>query len=104
VLYSLIAICLVLLFSKQLVRAWREWRREALLFALGFMVLASGAFITEMVHIMFRMEGMRLLLEVGVEEWLEMLGAAILVLPAYRILAYAMSSDPDSQDEATLSG
>jgi len=100
VLYLLIALCLVLIFSKQLIRAWREWRVEALLFVLGFGVLVGGAFIAEMAQIMFRWEGGRLLLEAGFEEWLEMFGASILVLPAYRILSYAMTSDPDLESEA----
>jgi len=98
VLYSLIAIVLILVFSKQLLMAWREWRLEVLLFVLGFGVLASGAFVAEIAQISRRWVGTRHLLEIGVEEWLELFGATILALPAYRILSYVMTAAPDPED------
>lgn len=104
VLYALIGICLMLVFSRQILRAWREWRFEVLLFCLGFTVLACGAFVTEMAQIMLRLEGKLFLLEVGIEEWLEMFGVTILILPAYRILSYAMISEPDTEDSAISEG
>ena len=99
VLYLLVAAVIIIVFGRLFLWFWREWRTEVMLFALGFGVLAGGAIAAEMVHISRNMEGMRLLLEVGVEEWLEMFGVTILILPAYRILAYAMGSEPGT-DEA----
>ena len=101
VLYLLIAVCIALIFSKQLLRVWKEWRFEVLLFLLGFAVLASGAFVAEIAQISRRWVGTRHLLQIGVEEWLELVGATILTLPAYRILSYAMTSDPDSDQIVT---
>ena len=103
VLYLAIALVLAIVFGRQLLTVWREWRSEVLLFFLGFAVLAGGAIAAEMIHISRDMEGMRLLIEVGAEEWLEMFGVTILILPAYRILAYAMGSKPGI-DEEDVSG
>jgi hypothetical protein len=66
---------------------------------LGFAVLASGAFAAEMAQIIRRWQGLGHLLEISVEEWLEMFGAKILVLPAYRILSYVMTSDPEPRED-----
>lgn len=98
VLYLLIAVCIALVFGKQLLRFWREWRFEVLLILLGFAVLASGAFVAEIAQISRRWVGAKHLLEIGLEEWLEMLGVTILILPAYRILSYVMTSDSDPTD------
>lgn len=98
VLYIVVGACLVLVFGRHLLRAWREWRLEAILFVLGFMVLASGAFAAEMAQIIRRWYGVRHLYQIGVEEWLELFGATILVLPAYRILSYVMM--PEAGDES----
>ncbi len=98
VLYLLIAAGLALVFGKQLLRAWREWRFEVLLFALGFVVLASGGFLLEVAQIYRKWQGLGRLFEIGIEEWLEMLGATIMVLPAYRILSYAMTADDESEE------
>jgi hypothetical protein len=99
VLYLIIAGLLLLIFGKQLIRACREWPLEALLFLLGFMVLASGGFAAEMMQILRRYQGWRHLFLLGMEEWTEMLGVTILILPAYRILSYAMTAAPESGDE-----
>ena len=99
VLYLFVGACAVLIFGRYLLRAWREWRFEAILFVLGFAVLASGAFAVEMAQIIRRWVGARLLLQAGVEEWLELFGATILVLPAYRILAYVMM--PEAEDDSS---
>ena len=100
VVYILIAAVLALLLGKQLLRVWREWRFEAMLFLLGFGVLASGAFLAEVAQIYRKWQGFSHLLEIGLEEWLEMFGATILILPAYRILSTVMSSDPDPEADA----
>ncbi len=104
VLYLLIAACLALVFGKQLLRAWREWRFEVLLLALGFMVLASGGFLLEVAQIYRKWQGFGHLFEIGIEEWLEMLGATIMVLPAYRILSYAMTADAESDEGSGRAG
>ena len=100
VLYLIIAGLLLLIFGKQLFRACREWPLEALLFLLGFMVLASGGFAAEMMQILRRYQGGRHLFLLGMEEWTEMLGVTILILPAYRILSYAMTAAPESEAAA----
>ena len=100
VLYLIIAGVLLVIFGRQLFRACREWPLEAFLFLLGFLVLVSGGFAAEMVQILRRYQGMRHLFLLGMEEWTEMLGVTILILPAYRILSYAMTAAPESEAKA----
>jgi len=100
VLYLAIGICFVLVFGRYLVRAARAWPLETLLFVLGFGVLASGAFAAEMAQIIRRWAGARHLIQIGIEEWLELFGATILVLPAYRVLSYVMSTEPEDDQGA----
>lgn len=97
VVYVLIGAALALFLSKYLLRAWREWRFECTLFLLGLGVLASGAFLAEVAQIYVKWRGPWHLLEIGIEEWLELIGATILLLPAYRILADVMAPDPDER-------
>jgi hypothetical protein len=104
VLYLIIAGVLLVIFGKQLIRACREWPLEAFLFLLGFMVLACGGFAAEMIQVLRRYQGARHLFLLGMEEWTEMLGVTILVLPAYRILSYAMTAEPDLPDGAPPAG
>jgi hypothetical protein len=101
-LYAIFGVVLVLIYRKQIVLVWREWRFEVLLFVVGFAVLVLGAFVIEAIHLRFasHFHGIWNYLEVAVEEGFEMLGATILILPAFRILSSAMTSAPDPQDTA----
>ncbi len=44
-------------------------------------------------------KGAKKLLAMGFEEGMEMVGVTIMVLAAYRILAYVLSSEPDTESE-----
>ena len=99
-LYVLIAVALVLIFRKQLVLAWVEWRPQVLMFVLGIAVLVFGAFVMEAIHLRFahHFYGGRLFAQIALEEGCEMLGATILLLPVFRILSWVMTSGGDSAD------
>lgn len=97
-MYSVIAVVLAVLLFKQVMLAWREWRGEMMLFLLGIGVLGTGALVLEGVQIVMRWQGPARYFEVAAEEGLEMLGASILALAAYRILSAVMSSDPDATE------
>ena len=98
--YVIIAIVLLVAFYKQLILVWREWRVETVLFLIGFVVLALGAFVLEGLHLWHHLHHFWIFAEVALEEGLEMLGATILLLPVFRVLSYAMTSEPDSQEVA----
>jgi hypothetical protein len=95
VLYVGIAVVIAIAFSPWIYRFLRDWRVEVLIFIVGFGVLASGAFAAEVVQISRRWVGMRHLLEIGIEEWLEMFGVTILMLVPYRILSWVMTTPPE---------
>jgi len=97
--YALIAVLLLIYVRKELLLAWRDWRPELMLFVVGFIILGAGGAGSEIVGWLERFHGVAKYVEIGVEEGLEMLGASVLALPAYRILAYVLSSEPDADAE-----
>lgn len=74
----------------QLRLAWKLWRREVLLLAIGFGTIVFGAVCVEMLGDMIPKgaDAMRLV-EVGFEEGFELVGASIMLYAIARILAQA---------------
>jgi hypothetical protein len=98
--YLLVALILIFFLRKELRLAWRDWRPELVLFIAGFAILAAGGVGSEMVEWLTKLHGTAHFVQVGVEEGLEMIGATVLVLPAYRVLAYVLGSEPDAEPTA----
>jgi hypothetical protein len=95
--YLLIAVVLVFTLRRQILQAWRTMRTESLLFVAGFLTWILGGVGVELLQRTFYWKGHSKLLAMGVEEGLEMIGVTIMVLAVYRLVAYAMSSAPDSE-------
>ena len=93
--YLVLLLVLLFVFRNDLRVAWHDWRRECVIFAFGFAVLMTGALVLESFEAIHRWVGLARYLEIGVEEGFEMLGATIIALPAYRILAYAVGYELD---------
>lgn len=89
-LFLIVGIALVWWLWPQFKLAWRLWRKEILLLALGFGVLVFAATILESLgdFIPKGSEALRMV-EVGFEETLESLGATIMFYSAVRVLAGA---------------
>jgi hypothetical protein len=98
--YLLLALLLGFFLRKEIVLAWRDWRPELILFIVGFMILASGGVGSEMVEWFQRFGGVAKYVEIGVEEGLEMLGASVIALSAWRVLSWVLSAEPDAEAEA----
>lgn len=98
--YLLLAAILVVALRKELRLAWRDWRTEVAFFIAGFAILAAGGVGSEMVEWLTKLHGTAHFVQVGVEEGLEMIGASLLALGAYRVLAYVLGSEPDAEPKA----
>jgi hypothetical protein len=89
-LFAVIGVVLIAWLWPQFKLAWKLWRREMFLLALGFGVLVFGAVVLEGVGD-FIPPAAKLVkhMSVGFEEGLEMLGASIVLYSVMRILAEA---------------
>jgi hypothetical protein len=97
--YLVIALTGAFLLRKEILLAWRYWRTEMLLSAAGLGVLAVGAVGIEAVGWWVERRGLARFIGIGVEEGLELVGMTIMAYAAYRILAYVLSSEPDTDPE-----
>ena len=106
VIYLLVALALVVWLRKDLVGAWREWRPEFLVFALGFAILIMGAGVIETVGHVMKLKGTIHYVEVGFEEGLEMIGVSVMALPAYRIFSHSLTGllDGDAEPDIPAEG
>jgi len=99
-LYLVVGVVLLIAYWKQLALVWRNWRSESIWFVLGFALLFFGTFIMEAIHVRFHhrfFNGWHEYVEVAFEEGIEMLGATVLLLPAFRVLSQAVTLPPDAE-------
>ena len=104
VVYLAIGLGLVLLLRADIVRAWREWRPELLIFAFGFVVLILGGGVFETIGHVMKLQGTLHFVEVGVEEGLEMFGVSIMALASYRVLSRSAAGSRGLESPASASG
>lgn len=102
VMYATVGIVLLVLFAKQGLLAWRNWRKEVLLFIVGMATMVAGGLVLEGLNYQLHFTGVMRYVEQAFEEGFEMLGVSIMVYATYRVLAWVMTADPDS--EATSAG
>lgn len=89
-LFAIVGVALVWWLWPQFKLAWRLWHREILLLASGFGVLVFGAVVIEAVGDLIPASMVTLhLVEVGVEEAFELVGASVVLYSAARVLAAA---------------
>ena len=89
-LFAVIGVALLWWLWPQLKLAWKLWRREVLLLAVGFATLAVGAVIVESLGDLIPKAALAMrAVEVGVEEGLELVGASVMLYAVTRILAAA---------------
>jgi hypothetical protein len=89
-LFAVVGAALIWWLWPQLRLAWSLWRREILLLAVGFGVLAFGAVVVESLGDLIPKTALLLRgVEVGVEESLELVGASVMLYAVTRILAAA---------------
>jgi len=89
-LFGIIGVVLIWWLWPQFKLGWRLWHREILLLALGFGVLVFGAVVVESLGDLIP-AGARVLrmVEVGVEESFELVGASVMLYAGARVLAAA---------------
>lgn len=97
--YLLVAMVLVFVLRRQILQAWRTVRTESLLFVAGFVTWVGGGVGVELSQRTYYWKGTKKLLAMGVEEGMEMVGVTIMVLAVYRLVAFVMSTGPDSETE-----
>jgi hypothetical protein len=89
-LFAVIGIALITWLWPQFRLAWRLWRREILLLAVGFAVLTFAATVLESLGDLIPKDAYTLrVIEVGVEETLESVGSTIVLYSVVRVLAAA---------------
>lgn len=91
-LFAIIGIALIWWLWPQFKLGWKLWHREILLLALGFGVLVFGAVVIEALgdlipNSMYTLK----LVEIGVEEAFELVGASVMLYSGVRVLAAAGS-------------
>ena len=95
--YLLIAVALLVFLHKDILAAWRRWRPEMLLFAVGFVLMVCGEIGLEFLMVVHHWLGVARLVEIGFEEGLGMVGISFMAWSAYRVLGYVLSSAPDAE-------
>lgn len=108
-LFAVIGVGLIWWLWPQLRLAWKLWRREILLLALGFGVLTLGATVVESLGDLIPKTALLFRgIEVGVEESLELVGASVMLYAVTRILAAAgarlLPGAPGSRDASGQPG
>ena len=89
-LFAIIGIGLIWWLWPQFKLGWKLWHREILLLAVGFGVLVFGAVVVETLGDLIPSGAVTLrMLEVGVEEGLELIGASVMLYAGARVLAAA---------------
>ena len=81
--------------------AWHDWRPEFLLFALGFVTLATGAGVLETIAHVMNFTGAAHWVEVGFEEGFEMLGVSIMAFSGFRVLSRSVRWPGDSEADTS---
>jgi hypothetical protein len=97
--YLVIALAAAFLLRREIRLAWRNWRTELVVSAVGLAVLAVGAVGIEAVGWWVERRGTARFIGIGVEEGFELVGMTIMAYAAYRILAYVLSSEPETNPE-----
>lgn len=89
-LFAIIGVALIWWLWPQFRLGWKLWRREILLLALGFGVLVFGAVVIEASGDLIPRAAVTLrLVEIGVEEAFELVGASLMLYSGARVLAGA---------------
>jgi hypothetical protein len=85
-LFAIVGLILLIWLWPQIKKAWKLWRKEILLLALGFAILALGATVVETVGNLLH-SSIEREVQVGIEEMLELVGASVMLYAAMRVLA-----------------
>jgi hypothetical protein len=105
-LFAIIGVGLIWWLWPQFKLGWKLWHREILLLALGFGVLVFGAVVVESLGDLIPASARALrMVEVGVEESLELVGASIMFYAGARVLAAAgarLLPDSAATDTSTV--
>jgi hypothetical protein len=89
-LFAVIGIALIVWLWPQFKLAWKLWRREILLLAIGFGVLVFAATVLESLGDLIPQSAHTLrVIEVGIEETLESVGSSIVLYSVMRVVAQA---------------
>lgn len=93
VLYGCVGLGALLANYRSILFAWRNFRREARLVAVGGVIFAGGAIGIESLHYLYRIAiGGRLYLALAAEEFLEMAGVSIM-LYGFMLLGIRIQSE-----------
>jgi hypothetical protein len=89
-LFAIIGICLIVWLWPQFKLAWKSWRREILLLAVGFGVLVFGAVVIESLGDLIPKNATTLrVIEVAIEETFESVGCSVVLYSVMRVVARA---------------
>ncbi len=87
--YALAGAVMLILISRSLVRAWRTWPRQSLVFVAGFAVAVAGGVVLEILSYAYFQGHLQHLIEVGLEEFMEMIGFSVVFFSVAWILERA---------------